>query len=245
MTRAIEAIWGFLPAAPGPNNRIASLIQEALKSDLVVAGGPGIRLSEFYDSEKGIFEFGHFSSVDATEAEIPDSLTGNYRVSSLPHSLNLRLHGENYFAREGEETRRKISYGNLMHGIFSEIDTKDDIPAAVNRLVSEGKISQAESSSLVSEIGSLISEPEVSGWFRPGVNILKETGILIPSGSVVRPDRVMAFGDNAVIVDFKFGEEHPSHSAQIGNYRDLLLRMGYGKIDAYLWYVTRKKVIKV
>ena len=61
-----------------------------------------------------------------------------------------------------------------------------------------------------------------------------------------RPDRVMISGERAVVVDYKFGEEHtPQHTRQVKQYITLLQEMGYKQIEGYLWYLTTGKIVKI
>jgi hypothetical protein len=51
--------------------------------------------------------------------------------------------------------------------------------------------------------------------------------------------------DRVTVVDFKFGKEKKEYENQVSTYRKLLLDMDYQLVDAFLWYVDSKKIIKV
>lgn len=243
MTRAIDAIWGFAPATPGINNGIARTVKDAVTSEEKPAGDSGIILAGCYNKENKVFEHGTIPGEtiqSLKEKEIPSL---SYLVSRKPESLKLKLHGENYFLEDREAIRKKINYGKLMHEVFEAINTREDIPAAVKRLILEGKIEESESASLINRLDSLISKKPVSDWFRPGNNVLKESEILLPSGTTRRPDRVIINNGKAVIIDFKFGEENMNYTDQVKQYRSLLSEIGYNEIEAYLWYVDKNKII--
>jgi hypothetical protein len=243
MTRAIDAIWGFAPATPGINNGIASTVKDAVTSEEKPAGDSGIILAGCYNKEIKVFELGTIPGEtiqSLKEKEIPSL---SYLVSRKPESLKLKLHGENYFLEDREAIRKKINYGKLMHEVFEAINTRVDIPAAVKRLVLEGKIEESESAALTDRLDSLVSKKPVSDWFRPGNNVLKESEILLPSGTTRRPDRVIINDGKAVIIDFKFGEENVNYTDQVKQYRNLLSEIGYNEIEAYLWYVDKNKII--
>ncbi len=245
MTRAVDSIYGFAPESPGPNSGIAGVLKEALITEENFAGDRGFPTGNFYNIETRVFEFGEFALVRKESPGNVNSITGSYIVSSRPGSLRLKLHGENYFSKGSQALTSKISYGNLMHEIFEGIDTQEDIPSAVKRLVHEGKILESESDLLESKLKTLISGPVVSEWFRPGIKVLKESGILLPSGNTLRPDRIIINNDTAVIVDFKFGGENPQHASQVRQYCKLLNGMGFKKTDAFLWYVDINKIVTV
>ena len=158
-------------------------------------------------------------------------------------SLKLKLHGENYFSSEAAEVRKRINYGKLMHEVFEGISTPSDISLAVRKLVLEGKLPEEESADIEKRINSLISTPQVAEWFMAGNEVMKEAGILLPSGNLRRPDRVIFKDGKTTIIDFKFGEENSHYLEQVEQYRHLLLDMGYSSIEGFIWYVDKNKIV--
>jgi hypothetical protein len=66
---------------------------------------------------------------------------------------------------------------------------------------------------------------------------MTETAIITATGESYRPDRVMIFGDKAVVLDYKFGnKKDSSYQTQVANYMKLLQSMGYGDVKGFLWY---------
>jgi hypothetical protein len=91
----------------------------------------------------------------------------------------------------------------------------------------------------------MLASRRVREWFDGSSAVRTEATILLPSGAARRPDRVM-IGDNIVtVVDFKFGEPLESHRRQAAGYRDLLIRMGYSKVQSWLWYVEKDIIEEV
>ncbi|MCX6301594.1 MAG: UvrD-helicase domain-containing protein [Bacteroidia bacterium] len=240
MTRAMDAIVGFAPESHDSGEAIAGLLKDALTSDDNPAGKSGIFLKTNYDAGKKIFEFGVMPENKDKRPEKRNRITGNYIVSRKPEALRLKLHGENYFSADRKE---KINYGKLMHMVFESISSSDDIPSAVRRLVLEGMIVDPEAAMLEEKLQKLISTSPVSEWFKPGINVMKEAGILMPSGHTRRPDRIILRDNKTIIIDFKFGEENSRYTDQVRQYRKLLTDMGYKDIEAYLWYVDKNKIV--
>jgi len=132
-----------------------------------------------------------------------------------------------------------------MHQAFEYIDTSADIAAAVDRLVLEGQIPLSDSESMIYRLRELISAPSVKDWFKEGNRVFKEADILLPSGNISRPDRIIVNDENTIIIDFKFGEERKSYTDQIIHYSNLLKEMGYRDVEGYIWYVDRNKITRV
>lgn len=246
MTRATDALYGFLPAIQKKSgNSISDLIRNAFASDKNLAGERGIVLRNFYNDDQKLFELGKMPVATVRPAIRNEIILKDYKVSKKPDSLRLRLHGENYFLFRKEEIRQKINYGKLMHEVFEGIDQKEDIPRILKRLIIEGKLSVSESDVLEKKIMSLISSLPVSEWFDKGNRVMREAEIILPSGKTRRPDRIILRNDRTVLIDFKFGEENAHYAGQLREYREILLKMGYKNIDSFIWYVDNNKIVTV
>ena len=243
MTRAKDAIYGFAPERPGPSETIARVIKEAISTSENPAGDQGIVLNNRYDSRKKVFESGEIPWNTGQQPENKELICRKYNVNSKPESLRLKLHGEDYFAAGKEAVRQKVNYGKLMHEVFEGINTSEDIPYAVKKLVLEGKITESDSVSLEKKLILLVKSPPASEWFSPGNNVMREAEILLPSGRTRRPDRVIMRDDKVIIIDFKFGEEYQKYHDQLKQYRSFLSEMGYKNIEACLWYVDKNKIV--
>jgi len=245
MTRAKDVIYGFAPDSPGPYNEIAGILKDAVTSDINPAGDSGVMMKDRYLEERSVFEYGEIPDNTEVSEEIENIIPLIYPVNQKIGSLKLKLNSENYFSPEGKVLEEKISYGNLIHEAFAGIDSADDIPDAVKRLTITGLIKVSESELMETKLKSLISVPPASEWFKPGIKALTEAEILLPSGIVKRPDRIIIDGDKAVVVDFKSGEEHRHYSEQVRQYCNSLADMGYSKVEGYLWYIDKNKIISV
>jgi len=243
LTRAIDAIYGFSVDNPKSGSTIAGVLKNAIMLDNNVSGSSGVILNTFYDRQKRVFEFGEIPENRREQTDNKNLISLKYIVSSELESLKLKLHGENYFSSETMAVRKKINYGKLMHEVFEGIKTPEDISFAVRKLVLEGKLPEEESSDLEQRVNSLITTPQVAGWFMQGNEVLNEAGILLPSGAMRRPDRVIFNDGKTIIIDFKFGEENPHYIEQVEQYRHLLIDMGYDSIDAFIWYVDKNKIV--
>lgn len=149
-----------------------------------------------------------------------------------------------------EETSNKeyINRGMLLHTLFSEIKTLADLDRAILKLQLEGVISQEYATELKKEIPITFKNPTIKEWFSGKWEVLNECTILYQEDGETkskRPDRVMKRQENIVILDYKFGQEHPNHHRQINEYISLLRRMGYDKIKGFLWYVSLNQVVEV
>lgn len=141
--------------------------------------------------------------------------------------------------KQGQQPNEAIERGNLIHYLFSLIQTEKDVESAANQLLFEGIISnEAEKKELVEYAREKIKEhPE---WFREGVKLYNECTILFKDGdgkkTTKRPDRVIQDGDKMLVIDYKTGEKHKEHQEQIDEYVNLLKDMGYNA-EGRIWYI--------
>jgi ATP-dependent helicase/nuclease subunit A len=242
-TRAVNAIIGFAPGQPRAENRIASVIKEAITFKGEKPDGSDAFLHNHYDPLTSVFEFGSMPAV-RNDIEIPGGFKLiNYPVNDNTSSLKLKVHWENFLNPDRSGARERINYGKIMHEIFSEIITSDDVQTAVRKKVIEGKIPVADEAPIMDKIHNLISQPVIKDWFEKGNEVLNEASILMPDSATKRPDRVIIKEGKATIIDFKFGEENPGYLGQIRQYRKILDGMGYRVAEAYLWYVDADKIV--
>ncbi len=138
-----------------------------------------------------------------------------------------------YFEEKGigQSLRRQ---GIEMHALLSRIEHLSDVESVL----------QAEDPNVREFLSKrVLSHKE---WFETSLNVLNETSVIDSYGNTHRPDRVIVGEDGSVqIIDFKFGEEKSTYASQVRRYMSLFRKMGYEKVEGYLWYIHPDKVEKV
>lgn len=245
LTRAKDAIYGFSVDNPRLDSTIAGILKNAITKESSDNEISEFSLTNFFNTEKKVFEYGEIPENKREKTGRINIITSEYKVSQEIESLKLKLHGENYFSSEMVEVRKRINYGKLMHEVFEGINTPEDISNAVRKLVLEGKLPEEESDVLEKRVTSLMRTTQVAEWFENGNEVLNEAGILLPTGVTRRPDRVIFKDGKTIIIDFKFGEENPHYAEQVSQYCRLLIDMGYGNTESFIWYVDKNLIVPV
>ena len=245
LTRAKDVLYCFSVDNPRSENTIAGVLKNAITISPGLQEGSEFILKSKFNEVTRVFEYGEMPVSIVEKNDKTNLISSRYVVSQTMESLRLKLHGENYFSQESQAVRKKINYGKLMHEVFEGINTAADVSTAVKKLVLEGKIADEESADLEKRIKDMIRMPRIAEWFSPDNGILKEAGILLPSGVTRRPDRVIFKQGKTTIIDFKFGEENVHYAQQVDQYRRLLIDMGYSDIEAVIWYVDKNKIVNV
>lgn len=186
-------------------------------------------------------------------AQKPDKLP--VHMESMRHDIEFRQSNRSADFIQGvdeeESDNRFINRGQLLHTLFSAIETEEDIDNAIDQLVFEGIIGKPETEEKIRELTHhAFSLPQVQDWYSGSWHLFNECDIIWQERGELRtrrPDRVMMRGNEIVVIDFKFGKQNKKYNKQVQGYMQLLTRMGYLKenIEGYLWYVEEDLIEKV
>ncbi|MBR3884275.1 MAG: UvrD-helicase domain-containing protein [Bacteroidaceae bacterium] len=149
--------------------------------------------------------------------------------------------------REEEEQLEYQMHGILMHELLSKLETGDNLKQELKKLQIEGLIgNEKEYNKIKKLIERALSNPKASEWFSGKYKLFNECSILYKEDNEYkscRPDRVMIYDKNAVVVDFKFGKHKEEYITQIEKYKSILREMGYENVTGHIWYVYTNKIV--
>ncbi len=145
---------------------------------------------------------------------------------------------------EEKKALKNIAEGELMHLVMSRIERSDDIDNALNKLMMEGFIDNVKQYEKIKKlVEKALANPIAKEWFNGTYRLYNECTILSRKQNLIRrPDRVMIKGNEAVVVDYKFGRKNEGHDEQVLKYIELLTDMKYENVKGYLWYVYRNEI---
>lgn len=201
-----------------------------------------------------IYEYGEICiSGDKKKSDTTNRLVAvpeavNVKIESLETEIDFKQSNRSADFIRGDEDEEEnlrsqyIRQGQLLHTLFASIDTREDLPSAIERLLFEGVIESAEKAEEIRKVAErALSLDEVKDWYSGEWTLYNECSIIYndEQGKMQtrRPDRVMMKDDEVVVVDFKFGKKKPEYSTQVREYMFLLSEMGYTDIKGYIWYV--------
>ncbi len=186
--------------------------------------------------------------VATTDAK--DSILKRYPICENPESGVGVVH-HLLDTVQGEWTARVK--GTKYHSIFENIVTAKDVKPSVMHLFYSGEIDKDMAPSLIDEISASLQNPCIKQWFDGGCTVYNEFNIIDPNATddkLKRPDRVMVFDDEVVVLDYKFGEEKhdDKYAKQVLDYADLISKMkGFEgkKFSKYVWYYFRNELAEI
>ena len=132
--------------------------------------------------------------------------------------------------------------GNFMHNVLSKVRHRNDLNRALRRAAVRARLTPAQIDSCKKVLEPAINDPKVDRWFEGYTNLYLEQSI-VNTGIDRRPDRIVVLDDGSVeIIDYKFGDDHPSYTSQVRRYIKLLNQAGYSNVRGYLWFIPSNTI---
>lgn len=183
-------------------------------------------------------------TTDKENTAFPLSLE-DYPVWQPEGRISVKYRFRDYTAPE-HTSLSAIDEGKLLHEIFKSIKYSNDIGKAVQQAYLEGLIRRDEIEEYRAKISGFISTPLTSEWFSSKYQVINEKDILFPGGEKARPDRIISSAGVVRVIDYKFGQsEENKYLKQVRFYCTTLKRMGYTRVEGYIWYVKSGKIVQV
>lgn len=196
-----------------------------------------------FDAEKQQLNIGTLSKKETT-SHTKNALEP-LRINELQFNRNeglINIKGASGYNLNEEVTKAR-DYGILVHYILSQIQTLADLDLVLANAVAAGDITTEESHKINSEIRQLLSINSIAPYFEPGLTIKNEIEILTAAGEILRPDRVVIIDQEAIVIDYKTGKKNASkYHAQMRDYENALLSLGYASVKKFLLYIPEQEV---
>ena len=124
---------------------------------------------------------------------------------------------------------RPRDFGILVHRLFENVDSLDDLDTIKKQLDVDIEITEQEKKRLSIALGKIADKQELRPFFSPEGNVFNEHSIW--TGTMFqRPDRVVHSDGRWKILDYKTGAENSEYKKDLNHYSSLLkesLRLEY------------------
>ncbi len=237
LTRAAEQMYVFIPkSAIERGANVGRLVYYAIGAENFKECGNGITCHEYGTPEPP--EPSKHKPSESGRIYLDEYL-------SSPVNMRLRLSASRYFD-DGEQVRLSArNTGIMLHRAFENASTRKDILSAIEQMQIDGTLSTEEATALSNRITDMLDNSIAGEWFGDKwQTVRREESIIVPEQGLLRPDRVMITGNEAVVVDYKFGAKKNAHTRQVCDYARLLERMGYAHVRGYIWYVRDNEIVE-
>ncbi|EDP72726.1 hypothetical protein FBALC1_16532 [Flavobacteriales bacterium ALC-1] len=139
------------------------------------------------------------------------------------------------------DTRQEkaIERGNLVHLVLSKIKTIEDVVFSLNDLLASGGIIIENKNELETIVTNVVEHPKLAKYFQGDFKVYNERDIITNSGQLLRPDRINISSKNeAVIIDYKTGDQKSFYNSQLNDYEAVLNRMNLNVTHKLLVYIN-------
>jgi ATP-dependent helicase/nuclease subunit A len=196
-----------------------------------------------WDPEGKIYSYGVMPAYTSSGSVREATWIRDYAYNGFGSRIGLRINSDE-FIMAGEERPAKNT-GKLVHEILANISQASDVEKACENALSEGRINAAERELIIAKLKASMLHPEIGKWFNGKFKVLNERSLLSHE-KILRPDRIMISGNEAIVVDYKWGErKQDEYQTQVRRYAALLRRSGFEKVEGYIWYINLGEVEEV
>nr|WP_321452099.1 UvrD-helicase domain-containing protein [uncultured Carboxylicivirga sp.] len=245
-TRAKESliVLGEQPPKTGGIKNVSNLLHRiANQLNLASIDNENIRekLVDSWNIEDLVFEYGEIPAMNSEKHEIEDK--ENFIVRTYALGDRIKIHPES-MVLNSHDGLANLKRGKLMHKLFEYIVSSEDVNRAIHQLILNGQLKTSEKNEIMKFITDKINQPLVKEWFNAENTIINEGDILTSTG-LYRPDRVVVRNNEAIVIDYKFGEiRNEKYRPQVNRYKKLLSQMGYKNVKGYIWYLGKEDLVE-
>lgn len=251
-TRAIDAMVILAPKPKiGKDGFKISTVADVLYAALSKNTGSQpdmdhyVKMQQHWNPETGIFELGEIKANTKT-TELKKQFTLNMHHSyTWRNRITIRRHAKDYFSPLNDASADKVNYGTLMHEVLKNIQLNTELEQVLESMYIQGKLSVEQKLHLANVLQNFLNLAEVKPWFSGKWKVKNERAILLGSGKIKIPDKVLIDGTSAIVIDFKTGKESAQYEKQIKEYMGILQQMGYEQVSGFLAYIEERKIVSV
>lgn len=151
-----------------------------------------------------------------------------------------------WWTPEVEGTGAQRRFGQLMHLALSQLRSATGLKALLQRWQASGTLGADELEKFRERLSVILADPVLHPFFQSQEEVWIEQNILVPDGSLYRPDRVLRLPAETWLLDFKFTYEKKTvHQNQILRYKKLLEYMQFPDVKAFLYYGLKPELVAV
>lgn len=217
------------------------------------------KLQDILDSEQPYFEFsvGTVPFINTRQEQRNRGTFDYANTETIP--AQLYTDGTQVHFRQSQESTQymlnpdeadthtaQTDFGILCHDIFAHISRADEAQQVIDTYRLQGLIAgDGQYEQIKALIHKAFTDSHMQHWFDGSWQLMREVAIMTPN-TLIRPDRVMIQDNTAVVLDYKFtGKQQHEHILQVRDYMSALRKMGYAKVEGWLWYAFSGQLVEV
>lgn len=239
-TRAVSNLILIAPAKD-TGIRISTLLYELIRNSAADSFW-----AQHWDEALQQWEYGKIEVPDCQESE--EVLT--YRQQELYYQdylskFPLRVSSVDDAKRKAIDRLTPIEDGKIWHRLLEDIHYIEDIPLVVKRAYYSGLITANAQQNYTTHLQELLSRETLKQYYTKAYKVLNERPVWGQEETYI-PDRVVFNENEAVVIDYKFGEsQSTAHKKQVAKYMQFFKEKGYTSVKGYLIYGIFSEIVLV
>lgn len=195
-----------------------------------------VKLQQIYNENQTHYTFGELP-VQLKDQQ--DDIV-RYMLENWP---SFSWHKNMWIAKPETESDASMSnksdrdYGIFVHQLLSQIRNINDIDPVIEHQEVTGNLNEQEAALFTKILTDITSHNKLSHYYSPSVWSRNETEILLKSGEIIRPDRVVKINNEYIVIDYKTGNPQPEHIHQMNKYKKAIKTLGFERVKACLVYL--------
>ena len=145
--------------------------------------------------------------------------------------------------KEDHSSQEERLFGVYFHLLMAKVDTVETIEGALDVLIENGLVQISMKGQLIDTAHAFFKVASENKLYIGVEKVLNEHPILLPTGKIFIPDKVIFRSSDIIVLDFKTGKEESKHQKQILNYKRKLEEIYKKKIIPMLYY-TQSNYLK-
>ena len=146
---------------------------------------------------------------------------------------------------EHSSSQEERLFGIYFHALMGAVDDLSQIQSALDMLINQGLVDNSLRRKIEEAAHRFFDEGNASGLFDRVQKVFNERSILLPSGQLFIPDKVIIRENDAIVLDFKTGKKEPKHKNQVRNYKKNLEQILNQSVIPMLYYTQSNEFIQV
>ncbi|MEZ4884438.1 MAG: UvrD-helicase domain-containing protein [Chitinophagales bacterium] len=244
-TRPVERLYIFTKEVKrgGSLSSVYQLLSMTLQSE-------GFEYNDHFDGATNSFLFP--DSLEESTVEMDEKkeetnqvdILTTYLCNDYQDKITIRSDSDRFFLLFDNEKSDAIKMGQKIHSVLEKMVFANDLEKVMRQLQIQGILQANDLSTIRERIGMAFQNRKVQSWFSNEWEVLAERRLL-RNRQIYIPDRVLAKGNEVIVIDYKTGQMEAKHKKQVNRYAQILQGMGYHVVEKYLLYVGDKMEIVV
>lgn len=186
------------------------------------------------------FEINSLSDLKSQNSQLIDREEMSFRYSYKNEaSYRLLTHEQLHY---DDATYQAKEAGTTWHRFMEFVHCADDLQYAGVKLLEEYPFEEKEF--YIHKATELVSHPDLKEYFSSGIRSVNEQTIFTSDGEELRPDRLVFFDREVVIIDYKTGKHSSDHEDQIKAYAKALEELHYQIRKQIIIYIYQEITLK-